>query len=64
MRKPQDRSFTCLEMAAFSSCFVQATNAQDVAVLKRCRIRTADTANCAVRNVSGPCLGSSTRSLQ
>jgi len=48
-----------LKMAAFSSRFAQATNAQDIAVLKRSRLRTSDTGICAFR----PFLGSSTRSL-
>jgi len=43
-----------LKMATFSSCFVQAASAQNIAVLKRCRSRTSDNAYCAFRNISKP----------
>jgi len=48
---------------AFSSHFVQATIAQDTALLRRCRPRTSDNAICAFRKVSDLFLGLSARSL-
>ena len=55
------KSLNCLspvlKMAAFISHFVQATVAQNAALLKCCRPRTSDTAISAFRNVSVPVSG-------
>ena len=43
-----------LKMAAFSSRIVQGTNARDIAVLKRFRLRVSDTGICPFRKVFRP----------